>query len=304
MRGDGRIFQRAEFYWVAYYLRGKEYREAAKTKDGKNTTDPKVAEKFLRARLKDVHADEVGGRAFTTPKACRLTVHDLVESLKADYELRGKLSAQNASYLKRVQSDFGEYRAVDLTAEHVDRYIEQRRDENAAKASINRVTQMLGQAYTLAIRRGYLARKPHIRQLDESGNVRQGFFNETEFVAVLAKLPNDLQDFASWCFATGMRRGEAASLTWGMLQSAELRIPGDICKNRKPRVLPLGSELARIIERRRLARRAVIKGVICMDGCEFIFHRGGKPVGEFRKSWHSACVAAGLGKIACTGLRE
>jgi hypothetical protein len=22
--------------------------------------------------------------------------------------------------------------------------------------------------------------------------------------------------------------------------------------------------------------------VICMDGCEFIFHRGGKPVGEFR----------------------
>jgi hypothetical protein len=200
MRGDGRIFQRAEFYWVAYYLRGKEYREAAKTKDGKNTTDPKVAEKFLRARLKDVHADEVGGRAFTTPKACRLTVHDLVESLKADYELRGKLSAQNASYLKHVQSDFGEYRAVDLTA--------------------------------------------------------------------------------------------------------ELRIPGDICKNRKPRVLPLGSELARIIERRRLARRAVIKGVICMDGCEFIFHRGGKPVGEFRKSWHSACVAAGLGKIACTGLRE
>jgi hypothetical protein len=36
-----------------------------------------------------------------------------------------------------------------------------------------------------------------------------------------------------------------------------------------------------------------------MNTCEFIFHRGGKPVGEFRKSWHSACVSAGVGKIAC-----
>jgi integrase len=213
--------------------------------------------------------------------------------------LRGKLSAQNSSHLKRVQEDFGEYRAMDLTSERIDRYIEQRLDAGAAKASINRVTQMLGQAYKLAIRRGRLARPPYIRQLNESGNVRQGFFNEKEFVAVLAKLPSDLQDFASWCFATGMRKGEAASLTWGMLQGGELRIPGDICKNRKSRVLPLGSELARIIERRRAARRVVVKGVICMDACEFIFHRGGKPVGEFRKSWHSACVAAGLGKIAC-----
>jgi hypothetical protein len=188
MRGDGRIFQRAGFYWVAYYLRGKEYREAAKTKDGKSTPDQKVAEKFLRDRLKDVHADEVGGRVFTTPKAFRLTVHDLVEALKADDELRGKLSAQNSSHLKRVQKDFGEYRSMDLTSERIDRYIEQRLDAGAAKASINRVTQMLGQAYKLAIRRGRLARPPYIRQLNESGNVRQGFFNEKEFVAVLAKL--------------------------------------------------------------------------------------------------------------------
>lgn len=108
MRGDGRIFQRGEIYWVAYYLRGKEHREAAKTKDGKNTGDPIAAMKFLRARLKEVHADEVGGRTFTTPQACRLTVHDLVEALKADYELRGKLSAQNTSYLKRVQANFGD----------------------------------------------------------------------------------------------------------------------------------------------------------------------------------------------------
>jgi hypothetical protein len=67
MRGDGRIFKRGSVYWVAYFLRGKEHREAARTKDGKNTSDPIAAERFLRTRLKDVHADEVGARTFTTP---------------------------------------------------------------------------------------------------------------------------------------------------------------------------------------------------------------------------------------------
>ncbi|MGO9436155.1 MAG: hypothetical protein ACLP00_17930, partial [Terracidiphilus sp.] len=30
-----------------------------------------------------------------------------------------------------------------------------------------------------------------------------------------------------------------------------------------------------------------------------IFHRDGEPITEFRKSWHTACVACGLGKWVC-----
>src|SRR5262249_32138664 len=40
-----------------------------------------------------------------------------------------------------------------------------------------------------------------------------------------------------------------------------------------------------VIERRLKARR--------LD-CEFIFHRDGRQVGEFRKTWTAACKAAGL----------
>jgi hypothetical protein len=32
---------------------------------------------------------------------------------------------------------------------------------------------------------------------------------------------------------------------------------------------------------------------------ETIFHRNGERIGEFRKSWHTATVAAGLGKMVC-----
>src|SRR5262249_7236047 len=153
--------------------------------------DAKVAEKFLRHRMKEVGADQLGIRAFVTPQASRLTIHDLLEALKADYELRGKASMQNLSNLRRADSDFGDRRATELTAEQVDRYIDERLREGSAKASINRVTHLIGQAYELAVKRGHLSRKPSIRHLSEKGNERQGFLDEPEFRALCSESPDD-----------------------------------------------------------------------------------------------------------------
>jgi hypothetical protein len=155
--------------WCSYYLREKEFREST------GETDPVKAAKFLKRRLKEVGADQLGIQKFTTPKVAKTTIHELIEALKADYELRGKASPQNLSVLKRVDTDFGAYRAVDLTAEKVDKYIEQRLVDGDRPATINRTTQMLGQAYALAVKRETLTRAPYIRHLSEAGNARQGF---------------------------------------------------------------------------------------------------------------------------------
>src|SRR6516162_3411619 len=42
--------------WCAYYLRGKEYREST------GETDPNKAEKYLKRRLKEVGADQIGAK--------------------------------------------------------------------------------------------------------------------------------------------------------------------------------------------------------------------------------------------------
>ena len=42
-----------------------------------------------------------GARSFVTPRANKLTVADLVEALRGDFELRGKLSKQNGGHLAR-----------------------------------------------------------------------------------------------------------------------------------------------------------------------------------------------------------
>ncbi len=49
-----------------------------------------MAEKILKARLRELGGDVIDARTFTTPKASRLTTHDLLEALRADLQLRGK----------------------------------------------------------------------------------------------------------------------------------------------------------------------------------------------------------------------
>jgi integrase len=103
-----------------------------------------------------------------------------------------------------------------------------------------------------------------------------------------------LRDFTCFAALTGMRKNELASLTWKMVEGGELHIPGDICKNRQARVLPLAGELAQIIERRRQAARIEVNGVTQL--AEHIFHRGGRKVGCFKKAWRTACAKA---KVPC-----
>jgi HAMP domain-containing protein len=67
--------------------------------------------------------------------------------LKRDLELRGKGSAQNLSNLKRARQDFGAMMAIAVTEDAIDTYIARRLKAGAAPASVNRVTQLLGQAF-------------------------------------------------------------------------------------------------------------------------------------------------------------
>lgn len=293
MRGQGRIFLRGSIQWIGYFLNGREFRESS------GSTDEAVARKLLAKRLKEVGADQIGARKFTTPKSQRLTIHDLLEALRQDYELRSISSSQNQSSIARADKDFGDKRATNLTAEQIDIYIRGRLDAGDRPATVNRTLQHLTTAYRLAIKRGHLVQMPVIRHLSEKGNARQGFFTEQEFQRVHAQLPEDLKDFAAYGYITGSRSGEIKSLTWDMVHGDEIHIPGNITKNRDARTIPLEGQLAEVIARRKAARQVEVNGVVEMP--RFIFYRlvHGRvvPVGDFKKSWRTACEKAGVNRI-------
>ncbi len=76
-----------------------------------------------------------------------------------------------------------------------------------------------------------------------------------------------------------------------------IRLHPEHSKNGRGRTVAIEGDLCAIVDRRVQAR--VIAG---KDGepehiAEFLFHRGGKPAGAFRKAWAAACIEAGLYRV-------
>lgn len=203
---------------------------------------------------------------------------------------------------KPIRAAFEDVCAVAVTPERIDAYIQERlapRQEGQetipgkAPSTVNRETQLLHQAFRLAVDRGRLAFLPRVRRLSEVGNVRHGFFERAEFEAVCAALPADLRDFARFGFVTGWRKGEIAALSWADVDGEAVRLRAEDSKNRHGRTVPLEGELAAIVERRRAARQyEEPAGTVALAA--FVFHRHGRPVGDFKKAWATACTAAGV----------
>jgi integrase len=290
MRGDGRVFQRGNFWWISYYHNGREVREAAKhVRTGKKIPatekEQDQAQKYLKHRLGQIAAEQNGGRPFAGPKAERVTVTELVDALESDLRLRGKLSVETSSNLKPLRAHFGEMRASEVTATRVTAYIEILLAEGYARASVNRRTQLLGQAYKLALRQCRLSQTPFIPRLSEMGNARTGFFTEPEIRRVVSHFrlakQESLADVTLFGFLSGWRKGEILTLTWGDVDGDAIRLRAEHSKNGHGRVLVLAGELAKVIER----RRGLANGPL-------IFHHAGEPIVDFRKAWATAAKHA------------
>jgi len=88
-------------------------------------------------------------------------------------------------------------------------------------------------------------------------------------------------------FLTGWRKGSIESLRWSDVGDGVIYLQAKNSKGRKAETMPLEGELGAIIERRRSAQ-------VLEDGngtnrlAEFVFHRDGQPIGDFRKAWATA----------------
>ena len=284
MRGQGRVYKRrnSNYWWISYCLRGKEYRESS------GSPDRKQAERLLKQRLREIGADGLGLRRFIGPAVDRVTVEELLQDLVMDHQVRGKKSLPTTlAHLKAVKVAFGMHRAIDVSTSHIRRVAAMWQAEGTANATINRRLGILKRAYALAKHSGKLTTIPHFPSL-EVNNAREGFWERGELFALLSYVPDeDLRDFVEWAFWTGMRRGEIGSLPWTAFdrETWTIRLHARHTKSGYGRALALEGPFRTIIERRLRKRR--------LD-CTLIFHRAGAPVGDFRKTWASACSKVGL----------
>ena len=106
-------------------------------------------------------------------------------------------------------------------------------------------------------------RVPHIPQLKEH-NIRSGFFEHEDFLALRGALPDYAQVAASLAYYSGMRMGEICSLQWRQVDWTEgkLYLQAKDTKTNTPRVLYLTGDLYRVLRTWRM--RCDLKWPVCL----------------------------------------
>jgi integrase len=174
-----------------------------------------------------------------------------------------------------------------ITTDEIRRFVKERQAANASNGTINRSLSALKRMFSLAIRGGKLQNAPHIELLKEAPP-RQGFLESEDFKRLGMELPEHLRAPFTLAYFTGLRLGEIRRLRWDNvdLRASEIRLYGGETKNDEPRTVPLMDELPLML---RMLREKDPRS-------DYVFSDG-SPLGSFRKSWRSACVRAGLGKM-------
>jgi integrase len=242
---------------------------------------------------------ECGKGQLIGPTEEKITFEDLAADFLQDHALKGKRSRRDVGFkVANLKRHFGLDRALDITTPRIRAYTQARLDEGISPATVNRDLAALSRMFSLAVQAGILSSKPFMPHLQES-QPRQGFLEHSEYLAIREKLPSHYQDILDFGYLTGWRKGEILRLEWRDVdrQGKVIRLRPENSKNRQGRTVTVGPDLLEVIERRWQARK--VKGP---DGQErivpLVFHRKGKSIGDFRKTWDSACEEAGLqGKL-------
>ncbi len=276
-------------WWIKYSFRGQVRRESS---ESMRRSD---AVKLLRKR----HA-EMGGGKLAGPDVEKTTFEDMAAMLTNDYKANKRRSLNRVEdAVSHLKSFFGERsRGVDLTGDWITAYVAARQGEKAANATINNELSALGRMFTLAVRAGKLVNRPYIAKL-ATNNARKGFFEYEQFKAVIARVRENLKPVIETAFETGWRI-DSEILTRHRhhvdLIGGWLRLDPGETKNGEGRMFPLTPRLRGILARQ-IARTEMLQketGRII----PFLFHRNGKPIKSFRRSWMTACTDAGVpGKI-------
>jgi integrase len=283
-RGLGHVYKRGVTYWVKFYASGKPYRESARSQVRAD------AVKLLRKRQAEMGQGRLIGQ-----DAERVTFGDLAALLEADYQLNERKSLDRAlRSTARLRRSFDHVRALDIPG-RVSAYIAERQGEGVKPATIRLELAALKRMFTLAYREGRLPQRPYIPNIAVN-NARKGFLEAAELRAVLGHLPTHLRPVVEYGYLTGWRVSEVTSLTWRQVdfQAGMVRLEPGTTKNNEGRTFPFRTypALAALLQAQREHTSALERATATI--IPFVFHRAGKRLGSFHKSWQKACAAAGV----------
>jgi integrase len=276
---DG-IIREGEILWIKYYRNGKPIREST------GSTKDADAKRLLKKREGEISQGKLPGIYFD-----RVRFDELAEGYLADYKINDKNVRDAKRYVRHLEPFFGGMRVTSITTDKIKHYINKRLDADAANGTINRELSALRRMLNLGAQQTppKVDKVPFIPMLKEN-NVRKGFFEHDEFLAVRTQLPEHLQGIATFGYKTGWRRSEITGLTWKQvdLKQGIVRLEPGMSKNKEARTVYLDDELKEMFKTLWENRKSALPYV-------FLNQSGTDRVKTFDKAWGTACKKAGIG---------
>jgi integrase len=192
---------------------------------------------------------------------------------------------------------FGLLRAADVSERTIEKYKAERLAGGRERATVNRELAVIRRAYKLATKGKSKLVSPNVVpsiDLYPENNAREGFVEYADFLELVRRLPEPLDDVAWFAYLMGWRRAQVLSLRWSDInrEAGTVIRRAEYNKTKEPSVLAMSESVRAVIERRWQAR--VVATPSGPRICDLVFHRDGQPVRNFRKAWSTACAAAGL----------
>ncbi len=279
----GSIYKRGNTYWIKYYRNGKPYRESTKSKKESD------AKRLLKKREGEIANGKLPGIYFD-----KVLFDNLAEDMLLDYRINGKNLKRGKQSIKHLKGTFEGYRIVDITTPKIQDYIESRIAEGAANATINRELAALKFMFNLGAKQTppKVGLVPYVPMLKEN-NVKKGFFEHGQFLALRSALPFHLHGFVTFAYKVGWREKEISGLTWNQVDLLQgiVRLEVGESKNDEGSTVYLDGELKDMLQQQWESRKK--SGKLC----PFVFpnEESTGPIRDFRGAWNKACRDTGLG---------
>lgn len=281
----GSVFRRGRIWWIKYYRAGRPFRESS------NSEMKTEALRLLRSREGQIVEGRFPGIRFQ-----KVTFEEIAALYVRDYEINKKKSLIRAKqFVVHLGKFFRDMRAMEITTVHVMAYASKRQAAGAANGTINRELAALKRMFNLGTRQTppLIGQVPYIPLLKED-NIRRGFFEHSEFLALRATLPAHLKPVITLGYWTGMREKEILSLTWAQI-SFDLdliRLEPGTTKSGEGRWAPLMGDSKKVLQSWRTY--TLKQWPNCLQVC----HYRGLPFQRFTHAWDRACERAKLkGKL-------
>jgi integrase len=308
-------------YWIEYYFNGRRKRERI----GPNKA---AAEQRLREVLK-LRAEE---RYIDKDPAVRIALGGLCEWYLNLPEVKSKDSYSRdqdfINHLKRILRETTKIK--DLTPGRLESYQQQRLQEksprrfqerfpgpeetkdhpetdtyeeapkpekaNTSPAEVNRETACPKSILNRAVRHGKLQHNPlsNLKRLPEN-NVRMRILTQNEYEELVQACPKYLKPVVLMAYHMGLRKAEILGLTWPEvdLRKGFIRLPPERTKTNQARVIPIHPMV-----------KAALEGFPRGLHTDRVFLMNGAPFDDFKKSFRSACVKAGISDFTFHDLRH